>query len=275
MTVTTEVRYPGSDTTPGPKSEGKGIWQLLDTMTEELPSPTPGITRHTFHMGGIAHLAARTAAVKEMLRWSEIERTTSAVSSLAARGKAGTALYITRTQVTAVEGRFTEYGGGLVQLNKGSSQKGHRLDPATRWPVWVVEGYGGVEACRAVFAQAMSKVPDTEQVSFEGLNDSSSFVQDVYLWTHPGFGEGAVPGSLFLATGYDRQADIVDGYGWYPEGQLFSEHGSVEGEMLRRNGGLLSDYDSCSLSFAHCWDLPTGREECYRAVMGLSYQTEA
>ncbi len=80
-----------------------------------------------------------------------------------------------------------------------------------------------------------------------------------------------IPGCMFLATDYDPENDIVNGYMWAPRGSGFaSEHGSMYGSELKAVGGRIRDYTPGSMTFGDCINGTLGedRSSAYLVVTG-------
>lgn len=253
------------------KDRGQGEWLIADTMTEELPEDHPLVPGVMIHPGGIAHLKARTLAAAEWIRCYDGTSNVAELLSLLAMGqRPATLLFVDNQAVTAREAKIFRTGDGLAFLPKGARKKGLRLNPDKnqQWPVYAVTGYGWQQQLADRFKAVLANVPATVEFNVDGVAPyhSGAQVQAAYLFTHPGFGEGPVPGCLYFATGYDREDDILDGYLWAPPGELTSENGSSYKHDLERWGGRIPGWIPDAMTLDDCFALPTDMAACYEAI---------
>lgn len=94
----------------------------------------------------------------------------------------------------------------------------------------------------------------------------------VVEFTHPGSGDGPVPGCLFFVVdGYTdpetKVPEILDGYLWAPPAALESEHGSFHLADLARFGGRVLTGIRTDISFAECFGLPETRDDVDAQIM--------
>lgn len=152
------------------------------------------------------------------------------------------------------------------------------------------KGYNKQDELAAAFDKVAGQVPVTELSSFDGIpeyssdEDSEDTVAAAYLINSHDFGEGVVPGCMFLATSIQTEDGIVNGYFWAPDdqGQVTSEFSScyvkdswsADGRrMLQRGltslGGRIRDYEPGSLSTSDAWqNLSENRANGYAQILG-------
>lgn len=168
---------------------------------------------------------------------------------------------------------------GTCLKNKGAQTRGIAVGDERASVLDVREGYGHAAELAAWWEHRLAGVPNLEAATFDdlprhdGLGEPPSAIAAAYLMDGPDLERtgSPPPGCMFLATDYDNEADIVNGYLWAPSGcALESEHGSFYGRDIAARGGRLADYRPASLSFGYClWGgLGTHRVEAYRRVAG-------
>lgn len=107
-------------------------------------------------------------------------------------------------------------------------------------------------------------LPPTLPVTREALMGASQRHPVAVLWTHPGFGGGAVPGCVWYVTQVANE--IANGYLYCPPSELESEHGSIEIGHLLREGALVCSEPQAS--FEQVFDLPSEARDAYRVLFG-------
>jgi hypothetical protein len=103
-------------------------------------------------------------------------------------------------------------------------------------------------------------------------DEEAETVIAVVEFTHPGLGDGKVPGCLFFVVdGYTdpetKSPEIMDGYLWCPPSALESEHGSFYLVDLDRFGGRVLTGIRTDISFAECFGLPNTRDAVDAQIM--------
>lgn len=259
------------------KKISNGVWQIADTVAEELGSedvPGATVTRIAMHLGGREDLRARNLAIAALFD----ESFDMLVDAAAARVDPVTALCLEKSgSVYAREGKLIRYKDAPFLLKKGSRDRGWPL--ASLNPIAVAAGYGKQEELAGLWAVTARKVPAIGKATVDGIPeyDSDAPAPDiaaVFLLEHPGFGGGPGHGCLFFATDVqppeERGEDaIVNGYLWVPEDfEGESEHGSFYLEQLRRWGGRLTGWRPGHLTFAQVMEgaVPHTREEAFAFV---------
>jgi hypothetical protein len=157
-----------------------------------------------------------------------------------------------------------------MMFNKGSGVNGIWISrPASAVSstvVAVAAGYGHAEALAAEFHDAADRSPRLEPVTVDDLpvdrggSQRPTDIAAVYVISHPGFGDGEAPGTVFLATdqqpgdGPDGTA-IINGYQVAGDSQMTSERGSIYEHDLRRLGGRVTGYRPGSITYRQAMDL--------------------
>jgi len=274
---------------PPPRSKGQGRWEVSDTVAEELSTDGP-VQRTAFHFGGQPHRAQRNkAAIALMHEVDDHETTVNKLGVLCKGGAQMTYLAADGSgSVEAKEVRGYPMGDRLAVQRKGATRAAYALNSDA--VLAVAPGYGKQEVLAQQFHDRLAQVPRTAPVDFDGIPDHEAAAREsedypeppetiaaAYLVDNPDFQGGTVDGCMFLATDYDQENDIVNGYLWAPESSgLTSEHGSAYGADLKRRGGRITNYEPGQLSFADCVNdgIPPSRSEAYRCVTGLSFYPE-
>lgn len=253
-----------------------GYLQVTNDQIDPPPITGDGFTRHTIHIGGIAHTNVRAKAILSLYRDSEKATAARAeAESLAAAGEKMTALCITpRGAVSVREGTGMIYHGNPMLKAKGSRTTGYYLDDIN--VVGVAKGYGKSELLIAEYQTIANGVPVVDKPSYEDIPDWSdneaeppNDIAAAFLIDGPDFGEGSAPGCLFLATDIQAEDKIVNGYFWAPDDSgVFSEHGSMYYEDLDRRGGRIRDYKPGALTFSEVMggDLGHDRAAAYAKI---------
>ena len=274
---------------PAPRSKGQGRWEVSDTVKEDMPDDGP-IQSMKFHMGGQPHRAQRNKAALALI--SEVDDHETTENKLRVLCKSGAQMTVLTADgtgsVEAKEVRGYPMEDRLAVQRKGATRAAYALDSDT--VLAVAPGYGHQEVLARQFHDRLAQVPQTVKADFDGLPDHEAASREsddypeppsdigaAYLIEHPGFGGGRVDGCMFLATDYDRDNDIVNGYFWAPDNsELTSEHGSMIGDDLSRRGGRITNYQKDSLTFKDCLSdgIPPSRSEAYRCVTGQTFYQE-
>ncbi len=275
---------------PAPRSKGQGRWEVSDTVAEELESDGSAFRRTALHIGGQPHRAQRNkAAIALISEVDDHETTENKLRVLCKGGAQMTVLTADGTgSVEAKEVRGYPMGDRLAVQRKGATRAAYALDSDA--VLAVAPGYGKQEVLAQQFHDRLAQVPQTAPVDFDGIPDHEAASREsddypeppeaisaAYLVDNPDFQGGKVDGCMFLATDYDQENDIVNGYLWAPESSgLTSEHGSAYGADLKRRGGRITNYEPGRLSFADCVNdgIPPSRSEAYRCVTGQTFYQE-
>jgi hypothetical protein len=105
-------------------------------------------------------------------------------------------------------------------------------------------------------------IPPTRPLTVADLVHASIEEPIAVVWTHPGFGEGSVPGCVWYIDQADEE--VANGFLWCPPSTLVSEHGSVYVVDLLDTGALTL-YPP-TVRFAECFDLPRSPRAAYQAM---------
>jgi hypothetical protein len=108
-------------------------------------------------------------------------------------------------------------------------------------------------------------LPTTSKLTKEALHGATESKPIGVLYTHPGFGDGDVPGCVWIIVSADDE--IAEGYLWCPASQLVSEHGSTYLVDILESGALTTS--APQITFGDCFDLPEDTRAAYQAIFGL------
>lgn len=278
-------------TDPLVEGRRRGEYSVSETTIIELPSDHPGITRRAIVFGGSPELRAYNTTAAELLREMNGGRDIDATLEDLA-DQSGKATLLVCTKAGDVEAREVTVrrapNGSVAYLPKGSRTNGYLFDP--KHVIGVSAGYGGQQALADSFRRVASEhVPAVEKTGLDQMErdlpvadpdrEPPSAISAAYLIDGPDFDRTGSPrGCMFMATDIqpaegpgDRA--IVNGFFWADKSSgLYSEHGSMYADELARRGGKIKDYKPGSMSFSDCWkDMPGGRMEAFRRVLGRSY----
>ena len=282
-----------------PLKEGKrGVFEVVDTLSETLDSGGDRVVTTRIHMGGMPNLKAQAhMAGKRMERSEQPDALRNKLDSLAKKGSKATLLLQGRLgSITAREGTLMVTADGCTALvNKGAKNGagiyliGHG---ANQTLLGICQGYGGAQALANQYQSYADELPELEPATFDEIPEAAedqeppSEVAAVYVFDHPGFEPSQDGrGSLFFVTdfqpgdGSDQPygAGIVNGYGVYSgDSGLQSEHGSMYARDLKRWGGRVKGYQPGSHTFkdAMFFGLVADRnddiEACWESVKAAS-----
>lgn len=237
----------------------RGEFTVFNASVKDVPSNNPSFKRQIIHPGGHPELRARGGLVAMRM---DTDGATGKAHELAEGREKATVLYQYKDgSVNIKEGTLVMYGDDLAVVNKGSSSgKGIYLRDARI--LAVEKGYGKAQKLADAYRDAEDSFPDVEEATFddipeEGPTERLNEIAAVYAFTHPGFEPGQDGrGSLFFVTDIQRGDGIVNGYGVYPPGSgMFSEHGSMYVDDLKKTGGRVAGYRPGELTFADAMKL--------------------
>ena len=257
---------------PDPVSTGRGMWQVLSSVTE-AKAPTEGGPIH-IQIGGDSDTSAHINVATDL--YPSPSGITVRVTDGAKRHDKATVLLKGETMFGApivhiVSGTLrTGRDGRPIILPSGSRSKGYVLTGHTK-VLDMVDGAStnNAKVLNALWHAAATRVPVTVPVTVEALSCATEQHPLAVVVNHPGFGGGTVPGCVWIITSYDAEDDICDGFMWAPEGELSSEHGSCYGRDLMGEhypGGIVKG--GSKTLFRDCYDLPTDRAGAYAAIFG-------
>ncbi len=180
------------------------------------------------------------------------------------------------TRVTALYHGETYFGAPYVSIRQGRLFHGQRgvgiLPPGGRTKGFVLNNVVDLiedPAKNPVAALGrrwydQTILAPTTPVTLEALNGASEDHPIAVVWTHPGFGSGAVPGCVWYVDGVEDE--IANGFLYCPPSELISEHGSIEVGRLVNEGALV--LAEPRVRFAQLFDLPSEPLAAYRAIFG-------
>ena len=242
----------------------RGVFAVVDTVSEYLETDDPRITRTAIHMGGKPDTRAQAKmAALRMERAEQTDAISAKLETLAASGaKASVLVQSPNGSVDVREGTLRNTETGIAMLNKGSSTKGVYLTGGHQGTriLGVERGYGKAAYLADAFASYAEELPQLEPSTFDNIPDCGhdeppSEIAAVYVFNHPGFEpDQDGRGSVFFVTDFqpdgDGDAGIVNGYGVYQgESGLCSEHGSMYTRDLKRWGGRVKGYQPGTHTF--------------------------
>jgi hypothetical protein len=106
-------------------------------------------------------------------------------------------------------------------------------------------------------------IPPTKSVNLEELKKASEKAPRAIIWTHPGFGDGSVPGCVWYVN--EVHDNILEGYLWCPPSTLTSEHGSVELKDILDGAMCVVEP---AVRFGDCFSLPEEPRAAYKVLFG-------
>jgi len=249
-----------------------GSTNLL-TAWEEQEEETEGAFRVVrIAVGGDAHVRAILDAVVHSYNFlAERERPSEEdlqllVGSKVTLVQAGSNMF-GGGLLNAQEGKLFESTGGLGILPKGARSKGFRVTPSKVLDVF--PGYATADAVEMVskVRAHFPKLTPLTQERFRELPFESETLSLCMFGTYR-MPDTDCPGSIYLASNYMAEDDILEGVVLLRPGHGFSEHGSVWGQqILRFSMGEVVGFEPISFAEGiHLCDLDF--EEAYEQIIG-------
>jgi hypothetical protein len=240
----------------------RAVWSV--TTYDPRPVTEGGFIRRTIEVGRSGPQAGEMLARLEAYQGPTPDEITECINRALTTQAKVTVLrrgenYLGAPFFQVRQGRLFQGSKGVALLPTGKRTHGIVLGDV----VDIVEGASQVEL--DLLASRLTEgtgLPSTSRLCAEDLEDVSSANPLAVLWTHPGFGSGAVPGCVWIIDSVED--DIVNGYLWCPPSELCSEHGSVEVKDLMVSGARIDAGLKISIDQAH--NLPEDPAEAYTAL---------
>jgi hypothetical protein len=253
---------------PTPVLSERGIWNIEHASKPQPVDRGNGIISTTYSLQGEpsanVDVEARIAAypVPENLE----ERIQDALASgtpvtILKAGSGGLGAH----SAQIVQGRlFTARGGALALLPTGKRSQGFLVRGALDM-IDDAKPAAVTELNRRWYES--THLPVTVPLTRDVLLTATEENPVVFLYTHPGFGDGREPGCVWFIDDFQGEDDIANGFLWCPEGSaLTSEHGSTYLSDALRGGALVPV--TPSIDFAGMFELPSERLAAYARLFG-------